>query len=220
MKFVWNCCVTVLLSISAKTWIKGLISFSVNSKDILFSRVFLVISGIGDKTSCLNNFTSYSVAPGKWSHVTSTDSLYTLMIRPIIISEKKLLHNIYKQLLCFIQVTLQMDIIVGESFCQLHPTKLNINCYVLLDLVPSVQFKKHEKHPWRSVTFACNFTKGNTPPWLFFTFFYLLKWYEIVQRVTYVLYLLSYFYLGNSIRERIKLNLLDLAWKRHFLKSS
>ena len=49
------------------------------------------------------------------------------------------MHNIYKQLLCFIQVTLQMDIIVGESFCQLHSTKLNLNCNVLRDLVPFVQ---------------------------------------------------------------------------------
>ena len=32
----------------------------------------------------------------------------------------------------------------------------------LRDLVPFVQFKKHEKHPWRSVNFtACNFTKIN-----------------------------------------------------------
>ena len=33
---------------------------------------------------------------------------------------------------------------------------------VLCDLVPFVKFKKHEKRPWRSVTFtkvACNFTK-------------------------------------------------------------
>ena len=27
-------------------------------------------------------------------------------------------------------------------------------CDVLRDLVPFVQFKKHEKHPWRSVTFS------------------------------------------------------------------
>ena len=36
------------------------------------------------------------------------------------------------------------------------------------NLVSIVQFKKHEKHSWRSVTFnkvkACNFTKSNTPP--------------------------------------------------------
>ena len=28
--------------------------------------------------------------------------------------------------------------------------------------------EKREKHPWRSVTFS-NFTKSNTPPWVFFT---------------------------------------------------
>ena len=45
------------------------------------------------------------------------------------------------------------------------------------DLVSFVRFKfkKHEKYPWRSVTFtkvarACNFTKRNTPVWLFFMF--------------------------------------------------
>ena len=39
-------------------------------------------------------------------------------------------------------------------------------CDALRDLVPFVQFKKREKHSWRSVTFskACNFTKSNTPP--------------------------------------------------------
>ena len=47
----------------------------------------------------------------------------------------------------------------------------------LIDLVPFVQFKKREKHPWRSV---------NTPPWVFFTFFKLYKWYQIAQRITYV----------------------------------
>ena len=44
----------------------------------------------------------------------------------------------------------------------------------LRDLVPVVQFKKREKHQWMSVTFskvaACNFTKSNIPPWVFFTF--------------------------------------------------
>ena len=27
----------------------------------------------------------------------------------------------------------------------------------------------------------CNFTKSNTPPWVFFTFFKLHKWYQILQ---------------------------------------
>ena len=34
-------------------------------------------------------------------------------------------------------------------------------CDPLCDLVPFVQFKKDEKHPWKSVTFS---TKNNTPP--------------------------------------------------------
>ena len=33
---------------------------------------------------------------------------------------------------------------------------------------------------------ACNFTKSNTPPWLFFTFLKLYKWYQIAQRITYM----------------------------------
>ena len=41
----------------------------------------------------------------------------------------------------------------------------------LRDLVPFVQFKKREKHPCRSV----NFSKTNTPPWVFFTFLKLYK---------------------------------------------
>ena len=34
---------------------------------------------------------------------------------------------------------------------------------------------------------ACNFTKTNTPPWVFFTFLKLYKWYEIAQCTTYLL---------------------------------
>ena len=30
----------------------------------------------------------------------------------------------------------------------------NTKCGVLRHLIPSVQFKKHEKHPWRSVNFS------------------------------------------------------------------
>ena len=40
---------------------------------------------------------------------------------------------------------------------------------------------------------ACNFTKSNTPPWVFFTFFKLYEQYQIVQRTTY---------LGDSLREQ------------------
>ena len=30
----------------------------------------------------------------------------------------------------------------------------------------------------------CNFTKSNAAPWVFFTFFKLYKWYQIVQNIT------------------------------------
>ena len=35
------------------------------------------------------------------------------------------------------------------------------------------------------------FTKINTPPWVFFTFFKLYKWYQIAQRITFLPSLIS-----------------------------
>ena len=55
-------------------------------------------------------------------------------------------------------------------------------CDALRDLVPFLQFKKREKHTWRSATFskvAGNVTKSNTPPWVLFTFFKLYEWYQM-----------------------------------------
>ena len=46
----------------------------------------------------------------------------------------------------------------------------------LRDLIPFVQFKKREKHPWRSVNFSK--VAGFKPSWVFFTFFKLYKWYQ------------------------------------------
>ena len=50
-------------------------------------------------------------------------------------------------------------------------------CGALRDLVPFLQFKKREKNTHGRVLLlvklqaeACNFTKSNTPPWVFFTF--------------------------------------------------
>ena len=70
----------------------------------------------------------------------------------------------------------------------------NLSIYLdaLRDLVPSVQFKKREKHPWRCFTFskvklqakARSFTKSSTPPWVFFTFFKLYKRCQIAQSIT------------------------------------
>ena len=66
-----------------------------------------------------------------------------------------------------------------------------LTCDVLCDLVPFVQFKNREEYPWKSVAFskalACNFTESKTTPWVFFTFFKLHKWYQIAQRISYML---------------------------------
>ena len=35
---------------------------------------------------------------------------------------------------------------------------------------------------------VCNFDKSSTPPWVFFTFFKLYKWYQIAQRITIVMH--------------------------------
>ena len=42
---------------------------------------------------------------------------------------------------------------------------------------------------WHGITLKaldCNFTKRNTPPWVFFKFFNLYKWYQIGQRITHL----------------------------------
>ena len=38
---------------------------------------------------------------------------------------------------------------------------------------------------------SCNFTKSNNPPWVFFTFLKLYKWYQTAQSVSYVLFFIS-----------------------------
>ena len=51
-------------------------------------------------------------------------------------------------------------------------------CGALRDLVPCA----------KSLAKACNFTKSNTPPWVFFTFFKLYEWYQIAQSTTYLVH--------------------------------
>ena len=58
---------------------------------------------------------------------------------------------------------------------------------VLRDLVPFVQSKKVEDIHGRVLLLVrlqvsdCKFTKSNTRPWVFFTFFNLYKWCQIAQ---------------------------------------
>ena len=43
---------------------------------------------------------------------------------------------------------------------------------------------------------GCNFTKSNTPPWVFFTFSKLGKWYQIAQRITFCRFVIVCFSCG------------------------
>ena len=57
------------------------------------------------------------------------------------------------------QVNMRVSSLVGSldyfyAFLRGSFERLNSICDALHDLVPFVQFKKHEKHPWRSVTFS------------------------------------------------------------------
>ena len=49
---------------------------------------------------------------------------------------------------------------------------------------------------------ACNFTKNNTPSWVFLTFFKLYKWYQIAQSILNMNAIYNYqipeFYSGNE----------------------
>ena len=77
-----------------------------------------------------------------------------------------------------------IDASKGTSYYSKNITLQFYICDALHDLVLFVQFKKGEKYPWRSVNFSkvAGFTKINTPPWMFFMFFKLYKWYQIAQR--------------------------------------
>ena len=81
------------------------------------------------------------------------------------------------------------------------------------DLVPFLQFKKRERLSWRilllvkSQVLVYNFTKSETPPWVFFTFFKLYKWYQMTQRVSNTYYanyftmkVFERFYTGNFLK--------------------
>ena len=65
-------------------------------------------------------------------------------------------------------------------------------CDALRDLVPFAQFK-NTNNTHRGVLLlvklqasACNFTKSNTPPWVFFMFFKLYECYQIAQSTTFL----------------------------------
>ena len=81
-------------------------------------------------------------------------------------------------------VCLMVDVFRGQSTTSIKNLQtFNYVWAALRALVPFVQFKKCEKHPWRVILLvklepsACNFTTSITPPRVIFTFFKLCKWY-------------------------------------------
>ena len=73
------------------------------------------------------------------------------------------------------------------------------------DLVPFVQFK-NRKNTVEEVLLLVKFTKSNTPPWVFFTFSKLYKWYQIAQSTSYnerfeAMSVLSSRFFGNDLKQ-------------------
>ena len=70
-------------------------------------------------------------------------------------------------------------------------TKRSLVPNVILQHRCDVQFKKRENNHGgvllvvKCQTLACKVIKGNTPQWVFFTFFKLYKWYQIAQSISY-----------------------------------
>ena len=65
-------------------------------------------------------------------------------------------------------------------------------CDTLRNLVPLIYSLKNVKNSHGGVLLLVklqgsdyNFTKSNIPPWVFFMFFKLQKWYQIAQSVSY-----------------------------------
>ena len=57
-------------------------------------------------------------------------------------------------------------------------------CDTLHGVLSFVKLKKGEKQSWSSVTFS-KVADFYTPPWVFFAFFKLYRWYQIAQSASY-----------------------------------
>ena len=63
---------------------------------------------------------------------------------------------------------------------QMPHTVYHVNCFRCATLLHNTL------QPHTAKLKPCNFTKSNTTPWVFFTFFKLYKWHQIAQNITYV----------------------------------
>ena len=77
---------------------------------------------------------------------------------------------------------------------------------------------------------SCNFTKIKTPPWVFFTFLKLHKWYHIAQSITYCSFavqqykygrksLLEVLHFPNSLKMELNTNDFSGTFRKNFLVS-
>ena len=77
----------------------------------------------------------------------------------------------------------------GKMTCTVKPSigevhlSIEIICDALRDLTLFLQFKKREQHLWMCVTLVKLQAEA---PWVFFTFLKLYKWYQIAERISYI----------------------------------
>ena len=138
------------------------------------------VTGI-DEFSCFPKLIKWP----KWRYSLAYDSIISIGF-----------WNIKNTICIYIYGSKVSTITLDEILCVLMAVLVEhiIICDVLRDLVPFVQFKKREKHPWRGTTFSkvCNLSK--TLSSVFFTIFKLCKWCQIAQRITYGLISFSTFW--------------------------
>ena len=135
-------------------------------------------------------------------HLWATASIYSLKLLDLFLLQRTRVvacidEVSYLRVYCeiyiihFFLLAITLGTLLSPSFYHKLYWAMEI-CDALCGLVPFVQFKKREKQPLRSVNFskvlasACNFTKINTPPWVFFMFLKLYRSYQIAQRPTYI----------------------------------
>ena len=65
---------------------------------------------------------------------------------------------------------------------------------------------------------ACNFTKSQNPPWVFYTFLKLCKWYQMAQSVLYIYWFL-YECSNDLLQMKVKVSKMLIMYLWLFLNS-
>ena len=92
------------------------------------------------------------------------------------------LHSIQKSIIWFsVQIRWIVSIWWYESDASQQAVTIHMWCVARFDNICIIQ--KTWKTSWK----VCNFTKSNTPSWVFFTPPKLYKWYQIAESISYFL---------------------------------